>query len=473
MEQTSPRLGLSYIAPAQAQKHVTANETFTRLDTLVQLSVVSASQTSQPSTPAQGETYILPAAATGPVWENLAQGSIAAFQDGHWQTITPKDGWRAWSVEASKLLVFQAGDWTALSGNSSADNASGSGGTSPSPSTLPTLGINTLAETSNRLSVKSDSVLLSHDDQTPGTGDMRLAINRAATSKTASVLFQNAFTTRAEIGLFANNELIFKTSPNGTNFKDSLTIDAATGFVKTDASLSVNRTVPSDFWSASGSNSALFLPYGYFGSNGSFGLGLWYNGYRSSQGQWASQAINGSDVGSGFELQNSGCFVRYQRGPAGLFPAIRLRVTETQVSPGSDNLLTLGSPSHRWAQIYSASGAINTSDARHKDVVGAVSDQEKAVARRILGKIVKYRWKASVAEKGAAARQHFGVTAQDVKAAFEAEGLEAAAYGVWCEDAVTQLNDDPVKGVQEHVTEDTQQGVRYEELLVFLMASLL
>jgi len=35
----SPNLDLTYVAPSQAQKHVTVNETFRRLDALVQMTL--------------------------------------------------------------------------------------------------------------------------------------------------------------------------------------------------------------------------------------------------------------------------------------------------------------------------------------------------------------------------------------------------------------------------------------------------
>ncbi|MCZ4352271.1 DUF2793 domain-containing protein [Roseovarius aestuarii] len=41
MSDNSPRLGLPYLQPSQAQKHVTHNEALQRLDALVQLSVVA------------------------------------------------------------------------------------------------------------------------------------------------------------------------------------------------------------------------------------------------------------------------------------------------------------------------------------------------------------------------------------------------------------------------------------------------
>ena len=45
MDLTSPNLKLSYLAPAQAQKHVTHNEALRQLDALVQLSALSISNT--------------------------------------------------------------------------------------------------------------------------------------------------------------------------------------------------------------------------------------------------------------------------------------------------------------------------------------------------------------------------------------------------------------------------------------------
>lgn len=107
----SPRLALPYLAPQQAQKHVTVNETFRRLDALVHLSVASVSRTDEPASPAEGDAYILPAGLTGPVWASLAPGAIAAFQDGAWVEIAPGEGWRAWVSEASALYVYTNGSW--------------------------------------------------------------------------------------------------------------------------------------------------------------------------------------------------------------------------------------------------------------------------------------------------------------------------------------------------------------------------
>ena len=96
--------------------------------------------------------------------------------------------------------------------------------------------------------------------------------------------------------------------------------------------------------------------------------------------------------------------------------------------------------------------------------------------------------KDSVTKKGDTARTHVGVTAQSIKTEMEAEGLNAAHYGFWCEDhgwydsegeyVGDGLTSGP--GVYDELTDTTPTtvaftsttiyGVRYEELLSFLAA---
>ena len=74
----------------------------------------------------------------------------------------------------------------------------------------------------------------------------------------------------------------------------------------------------------------------------------------------------------------------------------------------------------------------------------------------------KYRWKSAVETKGDDARIHFGIIAQDLKQAFESEGLDAHRYGMFCSNTWTD----------EHGTEQTKMGVRYNELLAFIISTL-
>jgi hypothetical protein len=129
----------------------------------------------------------------------------------------------------------------------------------------------------------------------------------------------------------------------------------------------------------------------------------------------------------------------------------------TAFAPSADNIMTCGSSGFRWTTVYATTGTINTSDATQKTEIADLTAAELAVARRIKGLFKTFKFKDAVAAKGAGARKHVGVMAQDVQAAFAAEGLNANDYGVFCSDTVDDV---------------TTLGVRYEELLAFVIAAL-
>nr|WP_110721865.1 DUF2793 domain-containing protein [Cognatishimia maritima] len=71
MPDTTARLGLPIMAPAQAQKHVTHNEALLLLDGATQLVLDGIGTNSPPSTPVSGETHFIGAAPSG-VWAQYA-----------------------------------------------------------------------------------------------------------------------------------------------------------------------------------------------------------------------------------------------------------------------------------------------------------------------------------------------------------------------------------------------------------------
>ncbi|MDP1556622.1 MAG: DUF2793 domain-containing protein [Hyphomonas sp.] len=208
----TPNLTLPYLQSQQAQKHVTLNETLRRLDALVQLSVLSRTLASEPESPANGDRYLLPEDAAGDSWEGAPAGTLMAFQDGAWEAFTPAEGWRAFVVDEAVLLVWNEAAWFA-----SVEQAA-------------RFGINTSADDVNRLAVKSDAELLSHDDVTPGSGDARKIINRADAGKAASVVFQTDFSGQAEFGLIGDDHFRLKVSDDGSSFTDALVIDTESGW---------------------------------------------------------------------------------------------------------------------------------------------------------------------------------------------------------------------------------------------------
>jgi hypothetical protein len=212
--ETTELLGLPCIMPNQAQKHVTHNEALRMLDALIQLAVTARDLAAPPPAPAPGERHIVADGASG-AWTGR-EGEIAAWLDGAWAFFTPNRGWRAWVEDEEKLLVFMEAGWMDF-GSTSAQADS--------------FGINTEADETNRLAVKSDTALFSHDDQTPGTGDMRILLNKANIANTAALLFQNGDSGRAEIGLAGADDLAVRVSTDGTVWADAIVVDRATGRV--------------------------------------------------------------------------------------------------------------------------------------------------------------------------------------------------------------------------------------------------
>jgi len=153
----------------------------------------------------------------------------------------------------------------------------------------------------------------------------------------------------------------------------------------------------------------------------------------------------------------------YKTGTAGATELLRIDGANTALSPGVDNTATLGRASKRWSEIFAANATINTSDERAKQDIAALDDAERRVALAIKGLVKKFRFRDAVTAKGAAARIHVGVIAQEVAAAFQAEGLDPARYGMFCHD-------------QWDADEDREAGdiygIRYEELLAFIIAAI-
>lgn len=147
----------------------------------------------------------------------------------------------------------------------------------------------------------------------------------------------------------------------------------------------------------------------------------------------------------------------------GSYPGSGIYAGDTNTwRPTADNTRALGTASFRYSVVYAATGTINTSDGTEKQQVRELSETERLVAQRVKKLIRAFKWNDAVAAKGDDARTHFGVIAQDVQAAFAAEGLNANDYGLFCSDTWTTLD-----GVSQ-----TRLGVRYDELLAFVIAAL-
>jgi hypothetical protein len=150
-------------------------------------------------------------------------------------------------------------------------------------------------------------------------------------------------------------------------------------------------------------------------------------------------------------------------GVAGIVFATNEILPATSGSSLADNTYDVGSASYRWDDIYATNGTIQTSDRNEKENIRELLEAEARVAQAAKGLLRAFQWKDSVAEKGDDARIHFGIIAQDLQAAFEAEGLDAGRYAMFIHSTWTD---------EETGEERSRMGVRYSELLAFIIAAL-
>lgn len=123
----TPNLGIALLEAAQAQKHVTVNEAFQRLDALAQLTVIDRDLTAPPGSPVDGDTYIVGPSATG-TWAGQ-DGKLAVLFSGAWVFFTPKTGWKAFIVDESIDSYWNGTIWTTVTVSSTPQVDSPNGAT--------------------------------------------------------------------------------------------------------------------------------------------------------------------------------------------------------------------------------------------------------------------------------------------------------------------------------------------------------
>jgi hypothetical protein len=208
-------LDLPYILASQADKHVSFNEAIGSLDYLLHLAVETRTLTVPPPNPVESQRYIPAVNSTGD-WTGL-DGAVVAFTDGGWQQFVPQEGWQCWVIDEAKHVRHRGGNWELVPMIDSINPAA-------------MIGINTTADATNRLAIKSDAVLMSYSDG--GSGDMRLKLNKGQASATGSLLFQSNWSARAEIGLLGSSSLTLKVSSDGNGFKTALIADPVTATIQ-------------------------------------------------------------------------------------------------------------------------------------------------------------------------------------------------------------------------------------------------
>jgi hypothetical protein len=211
-------LGLPLIEGAQAQKHVTHNEALRILDTLVQLAVADRDLATPPGSPAEGQRWLVAASPTG-AWTGHAT-HIAFWQDGAWQFSVPKVGWLVYVADEGALIAWTGSVWVdAITALTSLNN-------------MVLLGVGTTADATNPFSAKLNNALWTAKTVAAGgDGNLRYKMSKEAGANTLSLLLQDNFSGRAEIGLTGDDNLHVKVSADGTTWREALVVDRATGKV--------------------------------------------------------------------------------------------------------------------------------------------------------------------------------------------------------------------------------------------------
>lgn len=453
----TPNLNLPLILPQQAQKHVTHNEALRALDCIVQLSVRDRDLSAPPSVPTEGSCYIVAASPTG-AWSGHA-GQIAAWQDGGWRFYAPAEGWIAWASDEDVLLAWDGAAWIVAGGEE------GGGSVNPAP----LVGVNATADATNKLSVKSDAVLLSHDDVTPGSGDVRVVVNKSTASKTASFLFQTGFSGRVEIGTIGDNKLHIRTSADGTLWTETLVVDPANGNVAIGSAstgsypLNISRDV--------NGTTLVGLTNSNAGALANVGFRVINNVAAYFDFKIRSSAAASNPSTALIDTSASGVPIVFAMGGAE-----KLKIDSVAVRPGADNTITSGSSSYRWSAVWAANGTIQTSDEREKivlgelDFAGAMVDTvDPVLFRWIVGgnDLVPSATETEVDDVTGISRPridvvvkpgqrtHAGFLAQSLKEAMDAAGVD---FGAW--------------GLEDKNDPDSRQWTRSDQLVAVLWAAL-
>jgi hypothetical protein len=204
----------------------------------------------------------------------------------------------------------------------------------------------------------------------------------------------------------------------------------------------------------------------WFTTSGNYPLGI---NRKTSSGDCIRFAEDNATVGNigvkdgdSLYIQQGDAGLRFVDGVNAMFPCKENGVAR-------DNAVDCGQPSARFDTVYAGTGSINTSDEREKQDIEELTEAETRVAVAAKALLRKYRWKDAVEAKDnnpdsdEVARIHFGIIAQDLKGVFEAEGLDAGRYGMFVHSTWTD---------EETGEECDRMGIRYSELLAFIIAAI-
>lgn len=213
----SARLKLDYLAPNQLQKHLTLNETITRLDALIACAVDGADVSDAPAGAVDGTLIITGESPEGDL-SAFAPGALLQKDQGLWTQIEAPDGLIVLDRQGGALKVRHQAGWH--------DAATLIGPLS----NLASLGINTTPDALNRFAARLNAALWTAQPAAEGgTGDLRYVLNKESGANTLSLLFQSDWQGRAEIGLIGDDDFTFKVCDDEGQWREAIVIDRSDG----------------------------------------------------------------------------------------------------------------------------------------------------------------------------------------------------------------------------------------------------
>ena len=251
----------------------------------------------------------------------------------------------------------------------------------------------------------------------------------------------------------ANNLIVRETSTGGTN-------KLSFGPSSSSADLTIDPTSPYYQWRFGGSvvvpNNTSVLGILNAAGNDRFSVG-----YVSS----------GDDMTLGANT-GAGNYTNIAAGTGGMYfvvgAASRFQATESAFRPVADNSYSLGTSGQRFSVVYAGTGTINTSDAREKTFL-SIEDAERNAALEIKANLKKFKFNHAIESKGDDARIHFGASAQQVGEILTSHGLNPENYAFYCYDQWEERLD---KEGNIELEAGDRYGIRYDELLAFILAAL-
>jgi uncharacterized protein YodC (DUF2158 family) len=213
-ERQVPGLGLTAFWDAAQDGWNTGMDANLRLLSVLCQGRVISRVTALPGSPTNGQIYIVPSGGDA--------NKIAVRDNGAWVYLIPAEGWMIYVNDENEFVKFDGAAWVIF----------GSGGTPTELQNMTYIGLGTTADSTNPLSVFLNSVLFNAKTAASGgDGDIRIKLNKETAGDTASFIFQDAFSGRAEFGLTGDDDFHFKVSPDGTVWSEALTINRTTGIV--------------------------------------------------------------------------------------------------------------------------------------------------------------------------------------------------------------------------------------------------